>query len=93
MKRLIPLLAALALAGTAHAALPGDVVEGQRLHDANCLKCHDAGVYAKERRKIRSLEALRERLGGCTHMAGADFSTEQAQSVLKYLNERFYQLK
>ncbi|HEY5761979.1 MAG TPA: hypothetical protein VIS73_02100 [Rhodocyclaceae bacterium] len=92
MKPISLLLLSITLSGAVHAALPGDAAEGQRLHDVNCLKCHDAGVYAKERRQIRSLDALRERIGGCTHMAGADFSPEQSQSVLKYLNERFYRL-
>jgi hypothetical protein len=28
------------------AALPGDSAEGKRLHDANCMGCHDTGSRA-----------------------------------------------
>lgn len=93
MKTSLTLLAAgLLTSFAAAAALPGDAAEGKRLHDANCMKCHDTAVYEKERRKIRTLDGLRDQIGGCTHMAGAGFSTEQAQSVLKYLNDSFYRL-
>jgi len=92
MKRLLMLAAASLTAAATHAALPGDAEEGKRLHDANCTGCHDAGVYAPERRQVRTLDGLREQLGGCNHMADAHFSNEQLQSVLKYLNDNFYHL-
>jgi cytochrome c5 len=31
--------------GERHAALPGDGAEGKRLHDANCMGCHDTALY------------------------------------------------
>ena len=50
-------------------ALPGDSTEGKRLHDANCMGCHDTSIYSRKDRLIHSLDALRERLGDCSHMA------------------------
>ena len=32
------------------AALPGDSADGKRLHDANCMGCHDTGIYTREDR-------------------------------------------
>ncbi len=92
MKRRLLLAFAALAAADAHTALPGNSEEGKRLHDENCTGCHDAGVYAPERRQVRTLDGLREQIGGCNHMAGAHFSSEQLQSVLKYLNDSFYHL-
>ena len=32
------------------AALPGDSADGKRLHDANCMGCHDTGIYTRKDR-------------------------------------------
>jgi mono/diheme cytochrome c family protein len=32
------------LTPSAYAALPGDSADGKRLHDANCMGCHDTGI-------------------------------------------------
>lgn len=84
------LLLVAAAASLAQADLPGDAAEGKRLHDANCMGCHNTVVYMRKDRKIQSLAQLKEQLGGCSHMAGQELSPEQSQSILKYLNERFY---
>jgi hypothetical protein len=54
---------------SAYAELPGDSVDGKRLHDANCMGCHDTGIYTREDRLVQSLYALEKRLGDCSHMA------------------------
>ncbi|MCB1905861.1 MAG: hypothetical protein KDH15_00700 [Rhodocyclaceae bacterium] len=86
-------LVGLALAGilsSAHGALPGDSVNGKRLHNANCLGCHDAAVYSRPDRTIKSLDALRVQLDGCSHMAHRKFSLLESQDILKYLNDDYY---
>ncbi len=80
----------LLLIPSAYAALPGDAIEGQRLHDANCVSCHDSSVYTRPNRGIRSLDALKQQLQGCSHMAKKEFSATETQNIVKYLNERFY---
>jgi hypothetical protein len=82
---------AVALAGGACAATPGNIDEGKRLHDANCTGCHDTGVYTRENRSVRSLDGLKQQLVNCSHMAGKKFSTIETQNLVKYLNETFYQ--
>jgi hypothetical protein len=37
-----------------------------------------------------SLDALRRQLASCGHGAKKEFSAEQTNSIVKYLNERFY---
>jgi hypothetical protein len=78
---------------SAYAALPGDAIDGQRLHDANCVSCHDTSVYTRANRQIHSLDALKQQLQGCGHMAKKEFSATQTQNIVKYLNERFYHFK
>ena len=34
------------------AALPGDSAEGKRLHDANCMGCHNTSIYTRKDRLI-----------------------------------------
>jgi hypothetical protein len=90
----IPYLSLMILLTTsAHAALPGDSADGKRLHDANCMGCHDTGIYTRNDRLVRSLDALKEQLGDCSHMAKREFSAIETQNIIKYLNDRFYQFR
>jgi hypothetical protein len=54
---------------SAYAESPGDSADGKRLHDANCLGCHDTGMHTRKDRLVRSWDALKKQLGGCSHMA------------------------
>jgi hypothetical protein len=70
--------------------LPGDSTEGKRLYEANCMGCHDTGVHTRKDRIVQSLDALKKRLGDCSHMAGKEFSATETQNTIKYLNDQFY---
>jgi len=74
----------------AHAALPGDSASGKRLHDANCTACHDTSIYTRKDHRVRSLDALKRQLEGCTHAATVKFSPTETQNIIKHLNERYY---
>jgi hypothetical protein len=78
---------------SAQAALPGDGAEGKRLHDANCMACHDTAVYTRKDHSIRSLDGLKQQLEGCSHMAKKEFSPAETQHIIKYLNDRFYRFQ
>ena len=81
---------AVLLMPAAHAALPGDAAAGQRLHQASCTGCHDASVYTRSSRMIRSLDALKHQVEGCGRAAKQDFSAAQLHDLVKYLNDRYY---
>jgi mono/diheme cytochrome c family protein len=72
------------------ASLPGDGANGKRLHDANCVECHDSSVFTRTDRHVQSLDALEEQVANCTHMAKKEFSAGETQDLLKYLNDQFY---
>ena len=78
---------------SAYAASPGDSVDGKRLHDANCIGCHDTAIYTRKDRLVRSLDELKQQLGGCGHMAKKEFSAIETQNIVKYLNDQFYQFR
>jgi hypothetical protein len=75
------------------AALPGDSADGKRLHDADCMRCHDTGIYTRKDRLVGSLDALQKRLGDCSHMEKNEFSATETQNIIKYLNDQFYQFR
>ena len=94
MKGILCLSLLILLMPSAYAAeLPGDSAEGSFLHDANWLGCHDTGVYTRKDRLVRSLDALKKQLGGCSHMAKKEFSATETQNIIKYLNDQFYQFR
>ena len=72
---------------------PGDNADGKRLNDANCMGCHDTGIYTRKDRLVQSLDALEKRLGDCSHMAKTEFSAIETQNIIKYLNDQFYQFR
>ena len=72
------------------AALPGDSAEGKLLHDANCMGCHDTGIYTRRDHRVRSLDALKKQLVDCSHAAKKEFSAIETQDIIKYLNDHFY---
>ena len=81
---------AILLTQSAYAALPGDSAAGQRLLQANCTGCHDTSVYTRQNRRVGSLDALKQQVEGCSHLAKKEFSATETQDLVKYLNERFY---
>ena len=94
MKSILCVSLLILLMPSAYAAeLPGDSAEGKRLHDANCMGCHDTSIYTRKDHLIRSLDALKEQLGNCSHMAKKEFSAIEAQNIIKYLNDQFYQFR
>ena len=78
------------LAMSAQAAEPGAGAAGKRLHDANCVSCHDVSVYTAKDHKVRSLGGLKQQVENCTHMAQKEFSPAERQDIVKYLNDQFY---
>jgi cytochrome c553 len=87
------LLLILLMSSASASELPGDSTEGKRLYDANCMGCHDTGVHTRKDRIVQSLDALKKRLGDCSHMAGKEFSATETQNLIKYLNDQFYQFR
>lgn len=63
---------------------------GKALHDANCISCHDSGVYTRADRKITSLEALAGQVRRCDANLGTQLFDEDMDKITAYLNETYY---
>ena len=93
MKRALLISILISTALLAQPALPADSAQGKKLHDTNCVKCHNTSVYTRQDRKIKSLDALNERLVACTHAAQVTLTDDEQKSIAQYLNEQFYKFK
>ena len=94
MKGILAVSLLVLLMPSAYASeLPGDSAEGKRLYDANCMGCHDTGIHTRKDRLIQSLDALKERLGDCSHMAKKEFYANETQIIIKYLNYQLYHFR
>jgi len=94
MKSILLVSLLMLLMPSAYAAsLPGDSANGKRLYDANCTGCHDTSVLSRKDRVVQSLDALKEQLVSCSHMANSAFSAREMQDLLKYVNDEFYDFR
>ena len=93
MKCILCVSLIILLMSGAHAALLGDSADGKRLHDAKCMGCHNTSVYTGKDRTVQSLDALKQQIENCSHMAKAKFSPTETQNILKYLNDQFYHFR
>ncbi len=80
-----PWLALAALfSTTANATDPAALVQ------THCQRCHDNTIYTRAEPLVLTYSALKQRVAFCERAAGADMSDAQIQSVVDYLNERYY---
>jgi hypothetical protein len=73
-----------------HAA---DVARGKALHEANCVQCHDTGVYTRRDRRIQSLEALNAQVQRCDAAIGLRLFPEELDALVQFLNETYYKFQ
>jgi len=68
----------------------GNAENGMKLHEQHCSRCHGTDVYVPPKRKIQSLELLKQRSTGCNSMTGANLFPEEVRDIVEYLNTSFY---
>lgn len=84
-------LALLCAAGTARGAGEGqELLRGRALYENQCTACHESVVHIRERRVVTSLPALYERVEHWRTVTHAQWSKEEVQAVVDYLNARYY---
>ena len=67
-----------------------DVHPGKAIHDANCISCHDSGVYTRADRKMTDLTMLAGQVRRCDANLGTKLFDEDLDSVTAFLNETYY---
>jgi hypothetical protein len=85
------LIVGLALLGGP--AISADAVHGRELQEANCMSCHDNGMYTRKDRKITSPDGLQKQVRRCELTLGLQWFDEDVNDVAAYLNQNFYQFK
>jgi hypothetical protein len=76
---------ALLVAGAGHAGF-----DPARFHQTNCTTCHDAGVYTRSDRIVRSLPALQAQVARCDVNLGTGLSPEDQAMLVEHLNRTHY---
>lgn len=89
---LFPVLVVLSVSAQA-ATLPGNAAEGKKLHDANCMSCHNDSVYKKKDRSVKDIDGLVQQINSCGHAGNITIGKQQANDLVKYLNETYYKFK
>jgi len=75
------------------ALLPGNSLNGKKLHDENCVSCHTTRAYTRPDHHVRSVEGLIGQVNGCVKQLNLKFSRDQINDVVNYLDESFYHFK
>jgi hypothetical protein len=70
-----------------------DSAHGKSLHDAKCMGCHDTRQYTRPNRIIHTFEDLHARVEFCDSAAKANFSLDDLDDVVEYLNVNFYKFE
>ena len=66
-------------------ALAADA-DGKSLHDTNCTKCHDSGVYTREDRFVGDRDALTAQVKRCELNLGLKWFDEDVEAVVDHLD-------
>jgi hypothetical protein len=86
MLRTLIILCLLPLASVAFA----DADKGKKLHDENCMKCHDDSVYTRPNRFVTNEAALRKQVQRCQINLGIQWFDDDIEAVTNYLNKNYY---
>ena len=70
-----------------------DAAHGKALHDEKCMGCHDVRQYTRPNRIIHTFPDLHARVEFCDTASKANFSFDDIDDVVEYLNNTFYKFK
>jgi len=64
---------------------------GKELHQENCLRCHQAEIYERPDRTVKTLKHLRSQVLFCAVSNDIEWFDEEIDDVTAYLNTFYYQ--
>jgi len=70
-----------------------DVAHGKTLVAKKCMGCHDNRQYTRPNRIIHTYEDLRGRVEFCDSASNANFSFDDLDDVVEFLNVTYYKFK
>jgi hypothetical protein len=66
------------------------IKHGETAHENHCYKCHDDGVYTRENRFVKSIDALSKQVVRCKDNTDAPWFDEDSEAVVQFLNNKYY---
>lgn len=93
MKLVMLLLTVLNAPSATAALLLGDAAKGGKLHAESCQGCHDAGVYTRADRRVKSVEGLMAQVEMCNSNLRRGLAKDQRDDLVKYLNDSYYKFR
>jgi len=66
------------------------VSHGKDAHDNHCYKCHSDGVYTRDDRFVKSIDALSKQVVRCKESSDVPWFDEDADAVVQFLNKKYY---
>lgn len=63
---------------------------GKAIHDANCISCHDSGVYTRADHKMTDFAMLSAQVRRCDANLGTKLFDEDMDKVAEFLNDTYY---
>ncbi|MCK5497591.1 MAG: hypothetical protein KAI77_00230 [Gammaproteobacteria bacterium] len=67
-----------------------DITYGKGLHQENCLRCHQAEIYERPDRTVKTLKHLRSQVLFCAVSNDIGWFDEEIDDVTAYLNAFYY---
>lgn len=64
---------------------------GKKIHDSNCISCHDTAVYTRDDRRVKDFPKLIAQVRLCDANLGTSLFDEEIEQVADYLNTAYYQ--
>jgi mono/diheme cytochrome c family protein len=71
-------------------AWAGDAERGKKLHDSQCIRCHDTKMYQRQRRVTQDWKNLRSVVGHWQSQLKLKWTETDIDDVATYLNQQFY---
>lgn len=84
------LFAMIVTAAPVQAAAPDP---GKLLHDRHCLSCHEASVYSRPNRYVKSLKQLKRETERWSGQSNPRLKNKEIAEIVDYLNRAYYQFQ
>jgi hypothetical protein len=68
----------------------GEAERGKKLHDSQCIRCHDTKMYQRERRVTQDWKNLRGVVNHWQSQLKLKWTETDIDDVAAYLNQQFY---
>ena len=90
MKQIIGTIFTIGSLLISSSAYAQDADQGEQLHASKCQTCHDSSVYTRANRFIQNRAALQAQVSRCTKQVRADWTAQQIDDVVNYLDRKYY---